>query len=198
MIFFWKRKNKSRFSKLGFQEMLAKRSTEQAPKPSNGAGQSSGPAAAASPANATQAAVSPTPVKPTLREAAPPPASARQADNIIKRQCPALSYPSGHEQRVYGRAPVSLGAVCEGTSGRYSARISDISIGGCYVDTIGGAAIGEAINSKIQTPAGRWVELHGLVIHHQPHMGFGLRFTHESEKELLLIQQLMAQLGKAS
>ncbi|MBD0326701.1 MAG: PilZ domain-containing protein, partial [Pyrinomonadaceae bacterium] len=40
----------------------------------------------------------------------------------------------GEERREEERVPVSLEVAWEGGSGRHQARVSDISLGGCYLD----------------------------------------------------------------
>ena len=71
----------------------------------------------------------------------------------------------------------------EGLSGRHVARVYDISLGGCYVETIGQVACGELINFEIQLPTGRWLRLRGEVLHAQQHMGFGLRLIDVSDEQ---------------
>jgi hypothetical protein len=50
---------------------------------------------------------------------------------------------NGRERRGDERARVSLEAWWEGMSGRHEARVSDISMGGCFIDTQGVAESGE-------------------------------------------------------
>jgi two-component system chemotaxis response regulator CheY len=93
--------------------------------------------------------------------------------------------------RKHQRTPVSLEVVWEATSGKHSARMSDISMGGCYIDTIGQATSGEAVVFKVHLPTGHWVQLHGIIIHQFPNIGVGLRFTNLKEEERILIEQVI-------
>lgn len=88
------------------------------------------------------------------------------------------------ERRSGKRWDVSLDAVWDGKSGNYTARISDLSDGGCYMDTLGDAATGEILTLKLQLPNGEWLELTGAVAHHTPPLGFGLRFVDLDEDQL--------------
>ena len=88
------------------------------------------------------------------------------------------------ERRTGQRWEVSLDAVWDGKSGNYTARICDLSDGGCYVDSLGGVSMGEIVNLRLQLPNGEWLDLSGEVAHHTPPVGFGLRFIDLSEEKL--------------
>ena len=94
--------------------------------------------------------------------------------------------------RQYERVPVLLDVVWEGTAGKYEARTVDISMGGCYVDTLGQSSVGETISFKAHLPSGQWVPLEGEVVYQQWPTGFGLRFTKLSEEAQNSIAQLVA------
>src|ERR1044072_3207821 len=80
------------------------------------------------------------------------------------------------DRRTERRWDVCLDAVWDGKSGNYQARVTDLSEGGCYVDTMGEAYVGEVLRFKLQLPEGDWLELTGEVAHQAPPLGFGLRF----------------------
>ena len=88
------------------------------------------------------------------------------------------------ERRSGQRLDVVLDAVWDGTSGNYNARITDLSDGGCYMDSLGDVTVGEPVNLKLQLPGGEWLELSGVVAHHTPPMGFGVRFVDLSDDQL--------------
>ena len=91
------------------------------------------------------------------------------------------------DRRREDRLEVCLDAAWDGESGNYTARVTDLSEGGCYLDTMGEAQSGEIVNFKLQLPGGDWLELTGEVAHQSPPMGFGLRFidlTHEQTEKL--------------
>jgi hypothetical protein len=91
------------------------------------------------------------------------------------------------DRRSQERLDVSLEAVWDGHGNR-PARITDLSEGGCFVDTSGEALVGELLTFQIQLPDGNWLELTGQVAHHMRPVGFGLRFvemTDEQREQLL-------------
>jgi PilZ domain-containing protein len=88
------------------------------------------------------------------------------------------------ERRSGKRWDVSLDAVWDGKSGNYTARITDLSDGGCYMDSLGDVTMGELLNFKLHLPNGEWLELTGEVAHHTPPVGFGVRFLDLSEEQL--------------
>lgn len=79
-------------------------------------------------------------------------------------------------KRRYGRLRLPLEVRWEGLSGKHEARVYDLSAGGCYIESMGQVMDGERIVFRVQTPRGRWLVLHGEIVHHQPNMGFGVRF----------------------
>jgi len=91
------------------------------------------------------------------------------------------------ERRSEQRLEVCLDAVWDGHGNR-PARITDVSEGGCFVDTSGEAAIGELLTFRVDLPDGKPLELTGEVAHHMRPVGFGLRFvemTDEQREQLL-------------
>jgi hypothetical protein len=79
--------------------------------------------------------------------------------------------------RQHERVSVSLEIVFELASGKREARVSDLSRGGCFVDTIMDIAEGEEIVFQLKMPTGEWVKLSGKVAHRLPGFGFGISFT---------------------
>lgn len=101
------------------------------------------------------------------------------------------------EKRRDERVSLPLEALCEGHSGKYTARLSDVSLGGCYVETLAVVSVGEHIRFEIQLPTGRWLPLQGEVVYHQPNLGFGVRFTELSELEREMLASVI-EYGSAS
>jgi len=98
--------------------------------------------------------------------------------------------------REHKRFPVSLGVVLDFLSGEPEARISDISVEGCFVDTIVIVPKGENITFRVHLPTGQWMQLCGEVTYCLPHSGFGIRFTNLSEeKQIILLQQIILATG---
>lgn len=77
---------------------------------------------------------------------------------------------------------VSLDAIWDGHGSR-PARITDLSEGGCFVDTTGETYIGEQLTFRVMLPAGGWLELTGEVAHKHVPVGFGLRFSNLTDEQ---------------
>lgn len=78
---------------------------------------------------------------------------------------------------------VSLEAVWDGHGNR-PARITDLSEGGCFVDTTGESYIGERLTFWVQKPDGTSLELTGEVAHQHIPVGFGLHFSNLTDEQL--------------
>lgn len=65
----------------------------------------------------------------------------------------------------------------EFASGARSARISDISVGGCYIDTIAQVPVGDTLNLRIATSGGESMEFMGKVAYVLEGFGFGVEFV---------------------
>jgi hypothetical protein len=85
--------------------------------------------------------------------------------------------------RKHMRVPLLVEVAWEGAAGKYEARTSDISLGGCFIDTIGQMAIGETISFKLCLPASEGIELQGEVMYELPRAGFGVRFASLSDDQ---------------
>lgn len=100
--------------------------------------------------------------------------------------------------RLHERIPVSLEIVLESSSGKRDARITDLSLGGCFVDTIAHANDGETVVFQVRLPEGLWVQLYGEVVYCSPGFGFGLRFTGLAGEERILLEQVISAHGGKS
>jgi hypothetical protein len=97
-----------------------------------------------------------------------------------------------NERREDKRARVSIEAWWEGQSGRHEARVSDLSMGGCFIDTLSRAEVGELIVFAIKRPDGKWLQLRGQVASVDEHVGFSLAFTYLTEDEQRALARLIA------
>ena len=98
------------------------------------------------------------------------------------------------DRRNQERVDVCLDAVWDGRSGNYTARVIDLSDGGCFVDTMGEACTGERLSFRVQLPSGVWLELTGEVAHHLRQVGFGLRFVDLSADQIEQLRSFIAYL----
>jgi hypothetical protein len=95
------------------------------------------------------------------------------------------------EKRTKPRFDVCLSARWQGSTAKQNVRISDLSEGGCYVDTIVRVTEGETLSLQLLIPDGSWFELQGVVAHEFPGMGFGVRFVNLNEAQRQQISQLL-------
>lgn len=81
------------------------------------------------------------------------------------------------EQRREPRYPFIASAELfeENSRSRMSTRISDLSLGGCYVDTINPLPDGTPVRLKIFTETHSF-EARATVVYSHPHLGMGMRF----------------------
>ena len=76
-------------------------------------------------------------------------------------------------------------------SRRHEARVDDISLGGCFVNTYGKVELGEPVNLEMELPSGEWLPLRGTVASYQPGVGFGMSFTSVSKEEVAALRELL-------
>src|SRR5689334_13301799 len=97
----------------------------------------------------------------------------------------------GQERRSSQRKRILLEAKWESMSRTHEARVDDVSLGGCFVNTYGHVEFAEEINLQIQLPSGEWLPLRGRVASYQPGVGFGIAFTSLSAKKRATLQELL-------
>lgn len=95
------------------------------------------------------------------------------------------------ERREDRRHAVTLTARWLGLSGKHEARVSDLSMGGCFINSYGQVALDEYIVFEIKQPDGAWLELRGQVASVDPLVGFSLAFTFLTEDEQHALAQLL-------
>lgn len=98
------------------------------------------------------------------------------------------------ERRSNKRKRLLLEAKWESMSSTHAARVEDLSLGGCFVDTVGRVELNEAVDLEIQLPSGEWLSLRGQVASYQPGVGFGMSFTALNEDEVGALENLMSSL----
>jgi hypothetical protein len=93
------------------------------------------------------------------------------------------------EQRGAPRFPFIAAAevLAESTGARMSARISDLSVSGCYVDTINPLADGTLVQVKIVTET-QIFEAPARVVYSHIHLGMGLAFGEVRPNSLDVLQ----------
>ena len=97
--------------------------------------------------------------------------------------------------RKHERIPLSLEAIFESSSGKRDVRVSDLSMGGCYVDSIVTVPVGENVVISFRMPNGEWMRVSGEVTYCFPGIGFGLRFNDRLVYDLDLLERVIAAKG---
>ena len=96
------------------------------------------------------------------------------------------------ERRSSQRKRILLEAKWESMSNTHEARVDDVSVGGCFVNTFGRVELNEQVNLQIELPSGEWLSLSGFVASYQPGVGFGLSFDSLTEEKLTMLEELIA------
>ena len=95
------------------------------------------------------------------------------------------------ERRKNQRKKVLLEARWESMSRGHEARVDDVSLGGCFVNTYGHVELDEPVELQILLPAGEWLALKGRVASYHPGVGFGMSFSLNGE-EKKAVEELIA------
>src|SRR5262245_42492227 len=96
------------------------------------------------------------------------------------------------ERRSNQRKRLLLEAKWESMSHAHEARVDDVSLGGCFVNTFGRVEPNEAVNLQMALPSGEWLSLSGYVASYQPGVGFGMCFDPLSEEQSTTLEELIA------
>lgn len=91
------------------------------------------------------------------------------------------------EERLSYHTEVAL----EFSSGTRVARISDISSGGCYIDSIAQVPIGDPLTLQIRSRDGSTIVISGKVAYILDGFGFGVEFVDVTEEQRLFVAHLM-------
>jgi hypothetical protein len=95
------------------------------------------------------------------------------------------------DQRQDPRITLSMEIMLESIPIKRKARLRNLSMGGCFVDTIARVSQGEVIVFKIALPNGQSGLLSGEVVYASPLIGFSLCFTVITEEEENLLKQVI-------
>jgi len=105
------------------------------------------------------------------------------------------------ERRSRPRLSVSLEAVWDSASDNHPALITDLSVGGCYLNTVGETRVGEMVGFRVLMPDGDWLYIEGQVRHHTVGLGFGVQFVDlepEQEQKITWLLRMAQESGSAS
>jgi len=90
------------------------------------------------------------------------------------------------------RVSTNLPARWDGLSGRSEARIEDLSMSGCFVNSKGRVDIGEIVGIEVKLPSGEWLPLRGEVASYLAGTGFGVLFTFLTDDEEQALRELIS------
>jgi hypothetical protein len=80
-------------------------------------------------------------------------------------------------------------------SGKRTARISDISMGGCYVDSIAAVPVGEPVSIEITRSSGENVQFNGRVAYILEGFGFGVEFIDLTDDQVRFLERMVGSGG---
>ena len=95
-------------------------------------------------------------------------------------------------RRIEERTSTNLPARWDGLSGTQEARIEDLSLSGCFVNTTGRVDVGEIVGVEIKLPSGEWLQLRGEVTSFQIGIGFGVLFSFLTDDEEQALRELVS------
>ena len=94
-------------------------------------------------------------------------------------------------RRTDDRVSTNLPARWDGLSGKNEARIEDLSMSGCFVNSKGRVDVGEIVGIEIKLPSGGWLPLRGEVASYLAGTGFGVLFTFLTDDEEQALRELI-------
>jgi c-di-GMP-binding flagellar brake protein YcgR len=98
------------------------------------------------------------------------------------------------ERRGAERVRSELSVRWEGAHLRLSGTVVDLSVTGCFILTQDLVDVKELIRVEITPPNGSTIFIWGEVVYKAPEIGFGLRFTGNTEDDEKCIQLLVSEL----
>ena len=94
------------------------------------------------------------------------------------------------DRRAKQRLSVHLDAMWDSSTQAHSARITNLSEGGCFMDSVGEVRRGEILGFRVLLPDDDWLYLEGEVRHHSAD-GFGVQFVELNEEQTEKLQWLL-------
>ncbi|HET6891890.1 MAG TPA: PilZ domain-containing protein [Pyrinomonadaceae bacterium] len=93
-----------------------------------------------------------------------------------------------NERRLKPRLSVSLDTSWDR---EHPAKITNLSEGGCYLDTVGEVMRGEIVGFRVLFPDGDFLYLEGEVRHYEAGSGFGVQFVDLNEEQQANLKRLL-------
>lgn len=89
------------------------------------------------------------------------------------------------------RKDVAMDAVLESSVGRRESRISDLSLGGCYVESMTNFTAGEPVSFDLIDANGVTMTFTGEVAYVLEGFGFGISFTRLTDEQTEFVRRSM-------
>ena len=96
------------------------------------------------------------------------------------------------EHRKQSRVPVRLEVKWNGWDSSSPDVTSDVSLGGCYIESLNPVFVGEVLNLGLRLPTNETVLFRCEVRYHQPTIGFGIKFLELSVSQRAALMGLIA------
>ncbi len=94
------------------------------------------------------------------------------------------------DRRNKERLSVSLNAMWDTSTEAHTSQITNLSEGGCYLDSVGKVKGGEIVGFRVLLPDDDWLYLEGEVRHHS-NEGFGIQFVDLNEEQTEKLRWLL-------
>jgi hypothetical protein len=98
-----------------------------------------------------------------------------------------------YERRAHQRVPTKLTIRWEGLLTNNCALMTDVSPGGCYINSVGRVSLEEQIRLETILRSHLHLHLEGSVAHREWPLGFGLRFANLTDEKASLISQVVGE-----
>lgn len=98
--------------------------------------------------------------------------------------------------RQHKRSGIITEIVLESSAGKRPSRVSDMSMGGCYIESITNFRKGEEVSFDLHSTAGEVVRFSGSVAYVLEGFGFGLTFTNLSSAHMAFLKTTLPQAPK--
>ena len=98
-----------------------------------------------------------------------------------------------HEKRAHRRVPTKLTVLWEGLLPHNHALMTDVSRGGCYINSAGRVSLDEQVRVDTILVSQAHLHLEGSVAHREWPLGFGLRFANLTDEKAALISQVIGE-----
>jgi hypothetical protein len=96
------------------------------------------------------------------------------------------------EQRKYLRIPLRLEVQWNGSEDPTPDVTTDVSVGGCYVESLNRVSVGQVLNLNLRLPFSETLPVRCEVRYYQPTIGFGLQFLGLSNFQRAALEGLIA------